>query len=432
MQLQRAVRGAAQLRGDGVAVIILGRIVERALFGEDVAAVKAAHDQIRLAVVLFQVDGGGIAAEQLDHLHLPDAVTAGCDAQGQLHLFLLVRAHVAHREDRIAGGIGGQRLCFSRVLPIGRRDLRAADRVSLCVLDLNLELKFGNDGDAEIRIGGVFFALQLFGFTDQRIERSSQRFFSVLGVQSIAAFVHLLQVRLVIPADALDDLPDLALGLQGTADDLLAFGLASLAALVPLDAVEDRQAVILQLRFKAGEGVLQFEQNPLGFCRLRIQTVVRIQHIITLDRAQQAAHLARQEPVRPLPRLKGSHVLRGPRALVQRRAGVSGQLLQGADFRGGEGARLLGKAGCRAQQQREHKKKGKKPFAHGRNLLYLSIIWKSSATQGGSLSRNRPGAGSPVPPAPVSACLPALPAPAAPAAPASGQRPPQAHRPRTG
>ena len=183
-----------------MAVIILGRIVERALFGEDVAAVKAAHDQIRLAVVLFQVDGGGIAAEQLDHLHLPDAVIAVCDAQGQLHLFLLVRAHVAHQEDRIAGGIGGQRLCFGRVLPIGRRDRRAADRVSLCVLDLNLELKLGNDGDFEIRVGGVFSQLQPFGFTDQRIERSSQRFFSVLGVQSIAAFVHLRQVRRVISA----------------------------------------------------------------------------------------------------------------------------------------------------------------------------------------------------------------------------------------
>ena len=179
MQLQRAIRGAAQLRGEDVIQIVLGRVVERVSFAEDVAAVKAAHDQIRLAVVLLQIEGGAFAAVQLDLLHLPGAETVGCDAQGQLHLLCLVRAHVAHREYRFAGRIGGQHLCLGRIQLIGHRDHRAADRLFVRIHDLNPELMLGNNGDAEIRTGEIFAACNRIGFCGKILQTSIQHRFRV-------------------------------------------------------------------------------------------------------------------------------------------------------------------------------------------------------------------------------------------------------------
>ena len=435
-QLQLAILFALQLHSEGVRQLVFAGAVIGVRFGEDVPAIKAAHNQIRASVILFHAEARALAAAQLDRLHLPGAVAPGLDGHAQLHVAVLVRAHVAHPEVGVAPGIGFQRLRFGLFLPIGHRDLRVLDRPQPVIQNLDSELIYGNDGDDQVRIAGIFNAFQPLGVCGKAAPVFPQRQAEVLALQLAVASVHQRQVCLIIPADRPDRLPDPAFGLQNAAAGAQAICFAYLPALAQTQAVENRQSILLQLRLKVGKGALRFKKLPMNLLHPGIQGRPRLQLLNSLNRAQQAAHPVGQEPVRPLPHLKGIHVRRWPCPLAPLRAAFSGQLSQGVDSCGAEVGRLLAKASRRAQQQSKQQGKqqqiGIKPPVHGRILLFVGIIRKPSAIPGASQSRIRRGAGSPAPPEPVSACLPARPAPAAPAAPPSARGGPQARHPRTG
>ena len=113
---------------------------------------------------------------------------------------------------------------------------------------------------------------------------------AVICLQSAVAVVHRCQVCIVIRTDGSYDLPDLAFGFKDALADSQTPGVACLVALIQADAIENRQTIFLQLRFKAGEDVLRFAQLPLILFRLSMQRDVWFQLFIILDRAQQAAH----------------------------------------------------------------------------------------------------------------------------------------------
>ena len=212
--------------------------------------------------------------------------------QIQQQLALFVRAQVAYPEDRSAPGVG-ERLLLGPVQLTCHRDRRVFDRTLVRSADPDAELVSGNDRNAEIRRGGIFTRFQSFGGLDKAAVCRSLHIkciTAVIFLQSAAAVVHRCQVCIVIRADGSDDLPDLAFGFKDALADSQTLGGACLVALIQADAVENRQTIFLQLRFKAGEDVLRFAQLPLILFHLSIQREVWFQLFIILDRAQQAAH----------------------------------------------------------------------------------------------------------------------------------------------
>ena len=113
---------------------------------------------------------------------------------------------------------------------------------------------------------------------------------AVTCLQSAVAVVHRCQVCIVILADCFYYLPYLAFGFKDALADSQTPGVACLVALIQADAVENRQTVFLQLRFKAGEYVLRFAKLPLILFRLIIQRDARLKLFIIPERAQQAAY----------------------------------------------------------------------------------------------------------------------------------------------
>ena len=366
-QHQLAVAAAVQLDGEGVIRRVIRRAVIGVRFGQNIPAVEAAHHQIGLAVILLQRNGSCFAAAEPDGLRFPGAVARGLDAQAQPQLIRLVRDQVAHPKDRVALRIGG-RLFPGIVQLIGHRDRRAVDRVSVRIADPDAKLIRGDNGDGEIRTGGVLACCQIAGGLGK-----AACIGIVIRMQFAFAVVHRGQVGAVMLADARDDLPELAFGLQDAVVGGQAVGLARLAALAQADAVENRQAVLLQLRLKAGKGVFQLAQLPLSLLHLSIRGSACVQPLIILDDAQQAAHPVGQEPVRPLPHLEGVHVRRGRRSLLPERAFLARQTLQGTDLLSAEAGRLLAKAHRRAQKQAEHQHQGKKSFHHGSSLPFNGV-----------------------------------------------------------
>ena len=298
-QLYLAVPVAVQLDGEGQIRRVFRRDVTGARLGENIPAVKAAHDQVGRAVVLLQVDGSGFAAAKPDGLHLMGAPARRLDAQAQLQLIVLVRAQVAHKEDRVALGVGHLRLGLP--LRMGHRDRRAAERLAVRVKHPNAELMRGQGGYAEIRLG-VFALFQLGGVCGKAGGGAGMHPLHIDFLQCAAACIDRAQVAIVIPADGADDLPNPGFSLQHAVIGGRKLRVLRPAALKQLDAVENRQAILLQLRFKAGEGILRLHQLP--FC---IHKGAGGQLLDILDRAQQAAHPGRQEPVCPLPHRKGIH-----------------------------------------------------------------------------------------------------------------------------
>ena len=212
--------------------------------------------------------------------------------QIQQQLAVFVRAQVAYPEDRIALRVGGL-LFLCPVQPACHRDRRVFNRFLVRSADPDSELVRGNDRNAEIRRGGIFTVFQSFGVLEKTVKCIVMHIKCITAVtclQSTAAVVHRCQVCIVILADCFYYLPYLAFGFKNALADSQTLGVACAVALIQADAVENRQTVFLQLRFKAGEDVLRFAQLPLILLRLSIQRDVWFQLFIIPDRVQQAAH----------------------------------------------------------------------------------------------------------------------------------------------